>query len=314
MRRCGVEAVEENAQQLVKLMCSFRLAGGHASPVVLKDGIGGPEEEDLALLMARAFDADELGLAGSRATSMHALETAPSASPASTRTTNSSSVDPTACDAVGGPVASTTVPHGLREGLCSASGSGSDGLWSADDRAPSRFEPGLRDNGSAFVMSQRFYGRSSEVDVLDERLSEVAQGAVHLCLLSGHSGIGKTALVQEVWRPVASKQGLCVKGKFDQYNRNTPYSAISEGFTELIEYFLTGSDEVFLDLRRRLLELLRGRGQLVVDVLPDLVRIIGPQPPVNALSIEDAKRRRAEVFADFVQVKCCAPCLGYAAC
>jgi predicted ATPase len=47
-----------------------------------------------------------------------------------------------------------------------------------------------------------------------------------MMLVSGYAGIGKTALVQELFKPITAKHGYFISGKFDQFRRNIPYSAI----------------------------------------------------------------------------------------
>jgi predicted ATPase len=44
-------------------------------------------------------------------------------------------------------------------------------------------------------------------------------------LVAGFSGIGKTAVVNEVHKPIVKQRGYFIKGKFDQFNRNIPFSA-----------------------------------------------------------------------------------------
>ena len=46
-----------------------------------------------------------------------------------------------------------------------------------------------------------------------------------MLLVAGFSGIGKTAVVNEVHKPIARQRGYLIKGKFDQFNRNLPLSA-----------------------------------------------------------------------------------------
>ncbi|BDI19312.1 hypothetical protein ANSO36C_51140 [Nostoc cf. commune SO-36] len=48
---------------------------------------------------------------------------------------------------------------------------------------------------------------------------------VEMMLVSGYAGIGKSALVQEIYKPITQKRGYFISGKFDQFGRNIPYSA-----------------------------------------------------------------------------------------
>jgi len=49
-------------------------------------------------------------------------------------------------------------------------------------------------------------------------------------VVAGHSGIGKSMLVRELYRPVTERRGYFTSGKFDQFQRSTPYSAVVSAF------------------------------------------------------------------------------------
>ncbi len=59
-------------------------------------------------------------------------------------------------------------------------------------------------------------------------------GRVEMMLVAGYSGIGKSALVQEIYKPITEKRGYLISGKFDQFQRNIPYSAVVGAFKELV--------------------------------------------------------------------------------
>ena len=78
-------------------------------------------------------------------------------------------------------------------------------------QARGRIEPfalGTRDVSDQFVVPQKLYGREKEVAALVQAFERVAQtGAPATVLISGYSGIGKTTLVQELYRPTV-RRGL----------------------------------------------------------------------------------------------------------
>jgi predicted ATPase len=61
---------------------------------------------------------------------------------------------------------------------------------------------------------------------------------VEMMLVSGYAGIGKSALVQELYKPIAAKRGYFIAGKFDQFGRNIPYSAIADALKKLVRQLL----------------------------------------------------------------------------
>ena len=56
-----------------------------------------------------------------------------------------------------------------------------------------------------------------------KHLKESAYGATEIMLVAGFSGIGKTAVVNEVHKPIVRQRGYFIKGKFDQFQRNIPF-------------------------------------------------------------------------------------------
>ena len=75
-----------------------------------------------------------------------------------------------------------------------------------------------------------------------------------MMLVAGYAGIGKTALVQEVYKPITRQRGYFVTGKFDQFQRNVPYSALIQAFRSLMRQILTESEAQIAIWRERLLE------------------------------------------------------------
>jgi serine/threonine protein kinase len=60
------------------------------------------------------------------------------------------------------------------------------------------FELGQRDLSDRFLIPETLYGRETEVKTLLDAFDRVAHGAAELMLVAGFSGIGKTAVVNEV--------------------------------------------------------------------------------------------------------------------
>ena len=55
-----------------------------------------------------------------------------------------------------------------------------------------------------------------------------------MMLVAGFSGIGKTAVVNEVHKPIVRQRGYFIKGKYDQFGRNIPFSAFVQAFRDLM--------------------------------------------------------------------------------
>ncbi len=164
------------------------------------------------------------------------------------------------------------------------------------------FSLGQNDISNRFQVSQKLYGRQEEIAILLETFEEVSRGKVALMLFSGYSGVGKSTLVNEVQKPIVQRRGIFISGKFDQLHREIPYSALIQAFQVLIQQILIKSEGQITRWRDELLEALGQIGQVVIDVIPEVALIIGPQPAIPHLTPTEAQNRFQLVFKRFIQV------------
>ncbi|MEG4307540.1 protein kinase domain-containing protein [Microcoleus sp. D3_18a_C4] len=125
-----------------------------------------------------------------------------------------------------------------------------------------------------------------------------------MILVSGYSGIGKTAIVNEVHKPIVRQRGYFISGKFDQFNRNIPYSAIITAFQALINQLLTENAGQIASWKHQLLDALTPNAQVIIDVIPEVEFIIGPQAEVPQLGPTESQNRFNRVFQQFLKVFC----------
>jgi histidine kinase len=164
------------------------------------------------------------------------------------------------------------------------------------------FPPGLNDVSDRFQIPEKLYGRTDEVALLKSAFDRVAAGAPEFVLVSGGSGIGKSRVVQELYRSITMTRGGFVSGKFDQLKRDIPYSALLQAMSELIRGLLTETEARLAPIRARILEAVVGLGRVLTDIIPELTRIIGPQPPVQELQGAESGRRFRFVFERLLHV------------
>jgi predicted ATPase len=120
------------------------------------------------------------------------------------------------------------------------------------------------------------------------------------------SGIGKTAVVNEVHKPIVRQRGYFIKGKYDQFQLNIPFSAFVQAFRDLMEQLLTESDVQVQQWKNKILDAVGENGQVIIEVIPELSRIIGEQAPAIELSGTAAENRFNLLFQKFTQVFTCA--------
>ena len=170
-------------------------------------------------------------------------------------------------------------------------------------RRKGRIEPfrlGRDDLSGRLRIPQKLYGRQAEL----ERLRSILDGAFtaqpQLLLVAGYSGVGKTSLIRELKRDIAEKRGTYLEGKFDQLQRNRPYSAWQQAFTKLVDNWLAQSEASLSRRRGVILEALGDQGQVLIDIIPALEQVLGPQPEVPELGGVGNQNRIHYLFNLFI--------------
>ncbi|MBE9183132.1 serine/threonine-protein kinase PknK, partial [Oculatella sp. LEGE 06141] len=159
-----------------------------------------------------------------------------------------------------------------------------------------------RDVCHRFLIPEKLYGREADVARLLNAFERVATGRSEVMLVAGFSGIGKTALIHEVHKPIVRQRGYFIKGKFDQFNRNSPFSAFVQALRDLMRQLLSESDTQLHTWTTQILAALGENAQVIVEVIPELKRIIGEQPPAPVLSGTAAQHRFNLLFQKFIGV------------
>ncbi|NJR21355.1 MAG: serine/threonine-protein kinase PknK [Richelia sp. CSU_2_1] len=162
------------------------------------------------------------------------------------------------------------------------------------------FEIGKLDRVSQLNIPQKLYGRETQIQQLLAAFYRASKGKGELVVISGYSGIGKTALVRELFKPLTQQRAYFVAGKFDQFKRDIPYASLSEAYRGLIRQILTEGDDRIAAWRDRFQAAVGENGQLVIDVIPELELLIGKQPPVPDLNGTAAENRFFQTMVQFV--------------
>ena len=165
------------------------------------------------------------------------------------------------------------------------------------------FTLGAHDTPDRLMIPEKLYGRDREVDTLLTAFDRIVGGGrPELVLVSGYSGIGKSAVVNELHKPLVPPRGLFASGKFDQYKRDIPYATLAQAFQSLVRPLLSKGEEELRKWRDALREALEPNGLLMVELVPELKHVIGEQPPVPELPPSEAQRRFQLVFRRFIGV------------
>ncbi|MBM4397023.1 MAG: AAA family ATPase [Deltaproteobacteria bacterium] len=164
------------------------------------------------------------------------------------------------------------------------------------------FPLGRSDFPDRFQVSKRLYGREEQIAALNAAFSRTAQGYKELVLVAGLAGVGKTSLIRELTRTVAEQHGCFIAGKFDQYKRDIPYGALIDAFQGLVREVLARGEEDLARTRDDLLAALGPNGRVIIDLIPEVERVTGPQPPVPELPPAESHNRLNLAFHNFISV------------
>ncbi len=176
-------------------------------------------------------------------------------------------------------------------------------LASLDESGTVRnFQPGINDVFDRFMLPEKLYGRDRELARLIEEYRLACQGRNRFLLVSGQSGIGKTCLISEFQRNTGGEPNFFVAGKFEHDSTHTPFSALISALHDLITQILTGSNDDIKKWQKKLFEALYPNIKIIIDVIPQLEHITGPQPDVPDLGPTESLNRFNLYFEKFIGI------------
>jgi predicted ATPase/GAF domain-containing protein len=172
------------------------------------------------------------------------------------------------------------------------------------NHAIKNFELGQKDRSGVLRLPQKLYGREDEIDSLLQAFERVSQGSKELLVVGGYSGVGKSALVNEVHKSISEKRAYFITGKYEQYQRTIPYFALRKAFAELISYWLLEDKNVLEKWKKRIESTLGDLAQVVTEIIPELELLIGTPADVPKLEAEQYANRFNYVFGLFMNAIC----------
>jgi len=164
------------------------------------------------------------------------------------------------------------------------------------------FPIATKDISIRFNIPRSLVDRDNERIELMKCFERTCKGLSEMMLVTGQPGIGKSALVNEIYKPIIAKKGYFIFGKYDQFRKDVPFSAIIQSFQGFIRQIISESEEKIQAWREKLLSALGPNGKVITDVIPELELIIQKQPDLPDLGPEESMNRFNLVFQKFVNV------------
>jgi DNA-binding CsgD family transcriptional regulator/tetratricopeptide (TPR) repeat protein len=171
------------------------------------------------------------------------------------------------------------------------------GLLAAQSSAPSpaRIARQSEPTGAVRLLNQlargRMVGRLGELTQLQGLWTRAQQGLVHLALVSGEPGIGKTRLANELLVYAQQNGAVLLHGGCYEYEATTPYLPFVEAFREWVH--LQPADTI----QRRMGDT---AGELA-RLAPEIEAKLGPLAPNSALPASEERLRLFDHVTRFLQ-------------
>lgn len=176
----------------------------------------------------------------------------------------------------------------------------------AEGKSLSTIKVGELDTTSQFVITEKLYGREEPVSRLRRAYDScIRHGGCTMVMLTGSSGIGKSRLVNEIQRPVVENKGYFTTGKFDQYKRGFSFFTLIQTLQDLVRQVLSESPQSLARWRTDTIRAFDGDAAVLVDVIPELKILLGPDykyEPLANLGPAERETRFREAFARLLAV------------
>ncbi|MBF0298127.1 MAG: AAA family ATPase, partial [Oligoflexia bacterium] len=164
------------------------------------------------------------------------------------------------------------------------------------------FVLGSDDRSQRFYIPQKLYGREKELDKLMNSYNKMLEGENRLFLVGGYSGIGKTSLIKELQREVAKKNGYIIEGKFDQFKKNIPYSALIQAIKSFVSQLMVESEEMLALAKDKIKNTLESNCAVITEIIPEFEKIVGKYPPLETLTPVERNNRFFNTFTNLIKI------------
>nr|WP_236707826.1 ATP-binding sensor histidine kinase [Pseudomonas sp. Leaf48] len=163
------------------------------------------------------------------------------------------------------------------------------------------FRLGAFDGLPSVTPGDVLFGREAECTQLIEQMNQVrSDGIARGLLVGGAPGAGKSTLIHQGVRPLAP--GYWASGKSNLLQQEIPYAPLVEIFRSLMTQLLGKPAQELEALGEQLIERLKGRGRILVELVPEAELVIGATSELPNMSARHALDRANRTLLDVLQV------------
>jgi predicted ATPase/signal transduction histidine kinase len=159
------------------------------------------------------------------------------------------------------------------------------------------FRVGEDDFPVRLLAPSRLIGRDDEAAALEAAFAGALAGQCRGVLVAGASGVGKTALIDQLRPVVTGDDGWFVAGKFDAYRRDLEFDAGYQAFRALGRLLLAEPEAELAQLRERIVAAVGQNAGLLAAVLPEFAALLGAPPDAGDSLTAQARMQRATAGA-----------------
>ncbi|MBU2512332.1 AAA family ATPase [bacterium] len=174
----------------------------------------------------------------------------------------------------------------------------------AKNGAIADFELGMADFSDNILLSQKLYGRDSQLTEILQAFDRIDHTTKEVFLLTGEQGLGKSFLLKQIRNSISFKQANVIKGEYEKSKSHIPYSGIIAAFGQAVRGILTGSDKTVSFWRKKLKVSLGINAQIIAEVIPGVTAILGEKLTVPDLAPMETQNRFLITFLEFVKLFC----------
>ncbi|HWS36464.1 MAG TPA: AAA family ATPase, partial [Actinoplanes sp.] len=169
-------------------------------------------------------------------------------------------------------------------------------------RAPlERFPLGEWDFPLRLTAPSRLVGRDEEIGTLCDALDGAVAGTDRAVLVAGAAGVGKSALINELRRAVATAGGWYVTGKSDQYQQEGALGSVLQAVRGVGRLLLAEPKNVLTPLTARLTEALAANIGLITGALPEFAVLLGGDHQVAGGDPVESELRLRRALVDLIR-------------